>query len=174
LILALTDSVYLLTQKLAWSAARVAATAATGATAASASALRRTSASRPVKASGFGARHTALLAHPKHQGRPARPLYSSICGTGRKWAGTQSQPEARRRGHEGLRAPTGHVRHHDAEDDDGRSQVRDVVDCLVLELLAKVGEESGDLLQLEGRRVLLHLPRSTQDCVTSLLASRLC
>ena len=48
--------------------------------------------------------------------------------------------------------------HHDAKDDDGRSQVGDVVNGLVLELLAKVGKESGDLLQLEGRRVLLNLP----------------
>ncbi len=51
-----------------------------------------------------------------------------------------------------------YLRHHDAEDDDGWSQVGDVVNGLVLELLAKVGKQSGDLLQLEGRRVLLNLP----------------
>ena len=60
------------------------------------------------------------------------------------------------------------IRDHDAEDDDGRRQVGNVVDCLVLELLAEVGKESRDLLQLEGRGVLLDLQSQshTSTCVT--------
>ena len=55
----------------------------------------------------------------------------------------------------------GDVPHHEEEDDRSRRKVGNVVDGLVLELLAEVREESRDLLQFEGRSVLLNLSQQT-------------